>query len=80
MTMTFTYTFKVWTQKEGTDGHDMKDWYQREVTLTKRVTDRMEERKGHKAGYAAHYFNKVRREQYGYHKSTITACDVVRIK
>ena len=59
MTRTFTYTFKRANGEE--------------VTLKKKVTDAMEERNAHKAGYAAGYFNKVLREKYGFKKSVVTA-------
>ena len=80
MTRTFEYTFKVWRKKDGTDGHNESDWYTEEVTLRKAVTDRMEERYYHKAGYAAGYFNKVLRERYGYKKSVVTALKVKEVK
>lgn len=76
MTRTFTYTFEVLKAKEGTDAHEASNWYAEKVTLTKKVTDKMEERDAHKAGYAAGYFNKVLREQYGYKKSVVTATRV----
>lgn len=79
MTKTFKYTFKVMTRKEGTDGHNESDWYWKEVTLTKKVTDRMEERNQHKAGYAANYFNEVLRSKYGYKVSPVTATRVKEI-
>ena len=50
-----------------------------EVTLKKRVTDKMEERNGHKPGYAAEYFNRVLREKYGYKHSPVTACRITEI-
>lgn len=55
MTRTFTYTFKRVNGEE--------------VTLKKKVTDAMEERNAHKAGYAAEYFNEVLREKYGFKKA-----------
>lgn len=79
MTRTFTYTFNVFKQKEGTSGRSELDWYAEPVTLTKKVTDRMEERNGHKAGYAANYFNEVLRSQYGYKKSVVTATRIQEI-
>lgn len=54
MTKTFTYTFK---------------YYGEEITLTKKVTDKMEERGAHKRAYAANYFNQVLREKYGRHRA-----------
>lgn len=80
MTKTYTYTFNVITKKEGTDGHRQEDWYNKSVTLTKRVTDKMEERPQHKAGYAAEYFNQVLRRDYGYKKSVVTATRVKEIR
>lgn len=51
MTRTYTYTFK---------------YYAEEITLTKKVTDKMEERGDvHKRAYAANYFNQILREKYG---------------
>lgn len=49
------------------------------ITLKKRVTDKMEERNAHKAGYAAMYFNNVLREKYGFKKSVVTACRIKEI-
>ena len=80
MTRTFIYTFTVQIKKDGTDGHHESDWCAKEVTLTKKVTDRMEERNQHKAGYAAEYFNQVLRKEYGYTKSVVTACRVKEVK
>ena len=54
MTKTFTYTFQ---------------YYGEEIILTKKVTDRMEERNSHKRAYAANYFNQVLREKYGRHRA-----------
>jgi len=79
MTRTFTYTFKRHVKKEGTDGHKESDWMFEEVTLKKRVTDKMEERNEHKPGYAAGYFNRVLREKYGYKHSPVTACRITEI-
>ena len=79
MTKTYAYTFTVLTKKEGTDGHHESDWFAKEITLTKKVTDRMEERNAHKAGYAAGYFNNILRTQYGYKKSVVTAARVKEI-
>ena len=80
MTKTFTYTFKVMTRKEGTEGRKESDWFWKEVTLTKKVTDRMEERNNWKAGYAANWFNEVMRKEYGFKKATVTACGLKEIK
>lgn len=79
MTRTFEYTFQIWRKKEGTTGKNPGDWYQEEITLRKRVTDKMEERNGHKAGYAAMHFNRVLREKYGYKKSVVTATRIREI-
>lgn len=65
MTKTYTYTFDHLVKKPGTDGKHESDWTWEKVTLTKKVTDRMEERPQHKKAYAANYFNQVLREQYG---------------
>ena len=66
-------------KKDGTDGHNESDWMAQEITLTKKVTDRMEERNTHKAGYAANYFNNVLRNEYGYKKSVVTAARIKEI-
>ena len=66
MTRTFTYTFEL------ADG--------KEVTLRKSVTDQMEERNCHKAGYAAECFNRILRSKYGYKKSVVTAWKLVEIQ
>lgn len=79
MTRTFTYTFKQHVKKDGTDGHNESDWTVEEITLKKRVTDKMEERNQHKAGYAAGYFNEVLRGKYGYKYSPVTACRLKEI-
>lgn len=65
MTQKFAYTF----QKANCET----------VVLKKTVTDRMEERDAMKAGYAAHYFNKVLRESYGFHKDVVTAWRIEKI-
>ena len=79
MTKTFTYTFTVAVKRDGTDGHKESDWTGKSITLKKKVTDRMEERDYHKAGYAAEYFNRVLRTEYGYNKSVVTAVKVKEI-
>ena len=79
MTKTFAYKFNVIKKKEGTSGKSEQDWYAEQVTLTKKVTDRMEERNIHKAVYAANYFNEVLRTQYGYKKSVVTAAKIQEI-
>lgn len=79
MTRTYEYKFSVLKQKVGTDGHNQEDWYREEVTLRKKVTDRMEEREVHKAGYAAGYFNTILRSKYGYNKSVVTAARVTEV-
>lgn len=66
MTKTFTYTF---TRANGED-----------VTLKKRVTDKMEEYDFRKKGYAVNYFNEVLRTKYGYHKSIVTACRIAEMQ
>lgn len=73
MTKTYTYTFDRPVKKPGTDGRHESDWTLEKVTLTKRVTDKMEERPQHKAAYASNYFNQVLREQHGYKRSVVTA-------
>lgn len=65
MTRTFTYTLKRANGEE--------------VTLKKKVTDAMEERNAHKAGYAAEYFNEVLREKYGFKKSVVTATRIKEV-
>lgn len=65
MKRTFTYTFKRVNGEV--------------ITLKKNVTDKMEERDAHKAGYAARYFNDVLRSQYGYHKSVVTAARIKEV-
>lgn len=50
------------------------------VTLKKRVTDKMEERNAHKAGYAARYFNEVLREKYGFKRDVVTAARIQEVK
>lgn len=79
MTRIFEYTFTVWQKKEGTEGKQEADWTAVPVTLRKRVTDRMEERDGHKPGYAAKYFNDVLRSQYGYKKSVVIATRIKEV-
>ena len=79
MTRTFEYTFTVWQKKEGTDGHQQSDWISVPVTLRKRVTDRMEERDAHKAGYAVRYFNEVLRSKYGYKIAVVTAMKIKEV-
>lgn len=79
MTRTYEYRFPVLKQKVGTDGRNQEDWYQEEVILRKKVTDRMEEREAHKAGYAAGCFNNILRSQYGYKKSVVTAARVTEV-
>lgn len=69
MTRTFTYTFLTITKDEGV----------KEITLKKRVTDKMEERNAHKAGYAASYFNEVLRSKYGYKSSVVTAARIKEV-
>lgn len=59
MTRTYTYTFKTIEKNEA----GQFEWVTR--TLTKKVTDRMEDRDAHKRAYAANYFNQILREQYG---------------
>lgn len=66
MTRTFTYTFKRANGEE--------------ITLKKKVTDKMEQRNYHKAGYAANYFNDILRSKYGFHKSVVTASRIVEVK
>lgn len=56
MTKRFVISTKVWTKKEGTGGHNMDDWYEKEITEKKTVTDRMEERNIWKAVYAKNWF------------------------
>lgn len=79
MTRTFTYTFDRLVKEDGTDGKNLEDWRYETITLTKRVTDRMEERDGHKPGYAAGYFNDVLRSKYGYKRSIVTATRIKEI-
>ena len=66
MTRTFTYTFK---RANG-----------QEITLKKKVTDKMEERNSHKAVYAVSYFNDILRSKYGYHRSIVTARSISEVK
>lgn len=73
MTRTFTYTFKHIIG--GTEQNIITE----DITLTKKVTDRMEERNAHKAGYAANYFNQILRSQYGYHHSPVTASRIQEV-
>lgn len=64
MTRTYTYTFKTIEKNEA------GEWEWVERTITKKVTDRMEERgDAHKRAYAANYFNQVLREKYGRHRA-----------
>lgn len=79
MTKTYAYRFTVLRKHPGTDGHRESDWYREEIVLIKRVTDRMEERAAHKAGYAAEYFNRVLRSEYGYRNSPVTAARIQEI-
>lgn len=65
MTKTYRYTFTVWKRNPELDPKDPKAWYEEPVTLTKRVTDKMEERPWMKAGYAANCFSQIMREKYG---------------
>ena len=64
MTRYFNYTFKH---------------YFDEITVSKQVTDNMEERNGHKAGYAARYFNDFLRTYAGYKKSVVTASRIQEV-
>lgn len=74
MTRTFTYTFDhPYKNDDGT-------WDVKQITLKKRVTDRMEERNTHKAGYAAGCFNDILRSQYGYHISPVTAWKIQEVR
>lgn len=66
MTRTFEYSFKKASGEV--------------VTLRKKVTDKMEERNYHKAGYAAGYFNDVLRSKYGYKKSVVTASRIKEVE
>lgn len=66
MTRTFIYKF---TRANG-----------EKVTLTKRVTDKMEERDYHKKAFAVGWFNKVLREKYGYKKSVVTAAKIQEVE
>lgn len=73
MTRTFTYTFdRIVKDNNG-------EWKNEQITLKKRVTDKMEERNGFKAGYAAHFFNEVLRTEYGYHTSPVTGARVQEV-
>lgn len=65
MTKYFNYTF---------------EYYGKKITVSKTVTDNMEERKMHKAGYAASYFNEFLRTYAGYHKSVVTAVRIAEVK
>ena len=65
MTKYYNYTFK---------------YYLDEITVSKTVTDNMEERKGHKAGYASGYFNDFLRTYAGHKKSTVTAAFIKEVK
>lgn len=65
MNKTFEYTFSVLRKKEGTDGRNQSDWYYEDITLRKKITDRMEERDSWKPVVAADYFTKVMRSEYG---------------
>lgn len=65
MTKTFTYTFT---------------YYGQTITLTKKVTDKMEERNAHKRAYACNFFNQVLREKYGRHRAEVFGYNVVEVK
>lgn len=79
MTKTFAYTFETLTKKDGTDGRKPEDWYWKKVTLTKKVTDKMEERPMWKVGYAVDYFDRIMRTQYGFQKCVIRPTQVKEI-
>ena len=79
MTRNFEYTFTILEKKDGTDGKFEHNRIRKEITLKKKVTDRMEERDAHKPGYAAHYFNEVLRTKYGYKKSVVTAARIKEV-
>ena len=65
MTKTYSFTFRILRKKDGTDGHSESDYYWEPITLTKKITDRMEERDSWKPVVAANYFTQVMRNQYG---------------
>lgn len=54
-------------------------YYGKNITLVKAVTDSMEERDAHKRAYAANYFNKVLREQYGRQKAEVAGWHVKEV-
>lgn len=64
MTRYYNFTFKYYLDK---------------ITVSKAVTDNMEERKGHKAGYAASYFNDFLRTYAGYKKAAAFGYNVKEV-
>lgn len=66
MTRTFTYTFTTYKREGNT-------LVLNDHTMRLSVTDRMEERDAHKAGYASRRFNETLREQYGYKRDVVKA-------
>lgn len=54
-------------------------YYLDEIVISKAVTDNMEERKVHKAGYAASYFNEFLKENAGYKKAVAFGYNVKEV-
>lgn len=80
MTRTYQYTFQRLVKKEGADGHKESDWEWQDVTLTKKVTDRMEERGDMwKKTYAANWFTQVIRTKYGNPRAVVFARKVQEV-
>lgn len=74
MTRKFSYTFDQIIL------HDGDKPVMTPMTITVKVTDKMEERDWMKAGYAAHKINQRGREFYGWRSSKATARNITELK
>lgn len=80
MTKTFAYTFKRIVKNDGVVSPVSEDdFHIEEITLTKRVTDKMEERNGWKRVYAADYFANILRTEYGRPRAVVLARELKEV-
>lgn len=78
MTKTFTYTFL--RVRPAKDVHATSAKFIEEITLRKKVTDSMEPVDYFKEDYAARYFTRILRKDYGFNKLVVTSAKVCEVK
>lgn len=80
MTKTFTYTFRRIVRNDGVEKPTSEsDFHIEEITLKKRVTDKMEERDSWKRVYAADYFAGILRTEYGRPRAVVLARELKEV-